>query len=190
MPIKDEIIIPRKGDQSFEGDVLPGTDGRWNIGSLAKRWRRVIAKTIAGETLEYTGCITPKKGGVLYAAFPMVYLKEPLTSTSWDGDSFSTVGTSTQLDLSSVFGVPAGITAVLMNTQVKDSAGAGNYYFGCGPSSTYWYAQTIYSVSSSVYCQGRPVAIPCDSNGDVWYRIAASGSNTLNVYIRIWGYAI
>jgi len=69
MPIKDEIIIPRKGDQSLDGDFLPGTDGRWNVGSLVKRWRGIFAKNITAESYSaaYGSAITPGMIMVGYA---------------------------------------------------------------------------------------------------------------------------
>ncbi|MDD4465707.1 MAG: hypothetical protein PHY25_03390, partial [Dehalococcoidales bacterium] len=57
-----------------------------------------------------------------------VFLTTPLTSTSWDGDAFSTTS-KTLIDLSTVFGAPAGIKAVLCNVAIKDSASAANDCF-------------------------------------------------------------
>jgi hypothetical protein len=30
--------------------------------------------------------------------------------------------------------------------------------------------------------------VPCDANGDVYYQIVASGTDTLDAILQIWGY--
>ena len=66
-----------------------------------------------------------------------VALTTPLTSTSWDGDSFSTTS-KTLIDLSTVFGAPAGIKAVLVQLICKDSgsAASNDIYFGVSPNNS------------------------------------------------------
>jgi len=121
---------------------------------------------------------------------PQFYpLTTPKTSTSWDGDSFSTTS-KTLIDLSSVFGVPAGVKAVYVQMAIRDSAssttdawivlGADNtagkgINFGCG------------GLANDMWA--RPAAIvPCNTDGDIYYQINASGTSTFDVYLLIWGY--
>ena len=59
----------------------------------------------------------------MYRGAQWVYLQAPLTSTSWDGDSFSTTA-KTLIDLSAVFGVPANVKAIYARVFVNDSASA------------------------------------------------------------------
>ena len=117
------------------------------------------------------------------------FLTTPLTSTSWDGDSYSTTA-KTKIDLSEVFGVPAGIKAVLVKVALRDSgsAAASCVFELSGVSSG-----TKYSLTA----QASPIAdrfayysgiVPCDANGDVYYQIAASGTGTMDVFLEIWGY--
>jgi hypothetical protein len=129
--------------------------------------------------------------GTPYSAYWFVPLDTPLTSTSFDGDAFSTVGTSTLIDLSAVFGVPAGVKAVLADVSIRDSAawGAGEYRLDLGPSSTYYYAFRAACYGGDLLGRGQGV-VPCDANGDVYYQTAASGAGTLDVTVRIWGYWI
>jgi hypothetical protein len=117
------------------------------------------------------------------------FLSTPLTSTSWDGDSYSTTA-KTLIDLSSVFGVPAGVKAVYVQMAIRDSAssttdawivlGADNtdgkgINFGCG------------GLANDMWA--RPAAIvPCNTDGDIYYQINASGTSTFDVYLFIWGY--
>lgn len=117
------------------------------------------------------------------------YLTTPLGSTSWDGDSFSTTG-KTLIDLSADFSVPAGVKAILVSAAVRDSAAVGNdcYLllapnntsgtgagFPCIPIQDRWYRSPM-------------VVVPCTASGDVYYQIAASGTDTFDVYLYIWGY--
>lgn len=120
------------------------------------------------------------------------YLTTPLTSTDFDGDSFSTAS-KTLIDLSDKFSVPAGVTAILATLQARDEASASsNCYFALAPNNTdgqwalmvkpYNRVNDTYEIESGV--------VPCDSNGDVYYQTVASGSGTLDVIMEIWGYAV
>ncbi len=120
-----------------------------------------------------------------------VPLTTPLTSTSWDGDSFSTTA-KTKIDLSDVFGAPAGIKAILAYIYVRDSGSAtdNGIYFGLSPN------DTDHQVALACASRGLPNdyvsfaqgIVPCDANGDVYYQCIATGSNTLDVWLQIWGY--
>ena len=120
-----------------------------------------------------------------------VFLTTPLTSTAWDGDAYSTTS-KTKIDLSSVFSVPAGVKAVLVQLIARDSGSAAstNIFFGISPNNT--------DASNPVMAVGRGLpndtlvyvsgVCPCDANGDIYYQIVASGSGTMDCWIRIWGY--
>ena len=110
-----------------------------------------------------------------------VPLTTPLTSTSWDGDTKTTADRAI-VDLSAVFGVPAGIKAVLMSIQTQ--ADAVNEYIRFGPNSTYNYALICRTPVASQIAHAMGI-VPCDSNGDVY----CYPSGTIeNVYVYIWGY--
>ena len=115
----------------------------------------------------------------------------PLTSTSWDGDSFSTTA-KTIIDLSVVFGAPAGIKAILAVVFCRDSgSAAGNTLVILSPNSTA--SSGIYfacaGLTNDAWARGgQPV--PCDANGDVYYQTVASGASTLDVYFEIWAYQL
>ena len=120
-----------------------------------------------------------------------IALTTPLTSTAWDGDAFSTTA-KTLIDLSSVFSVPAGVKAVLVQLIARDSGSAAstNIFFGISPNNT--------DASNPVISVGRGLpndtlvystgVCPCDANGDIYYQVVASGSGTMDCWIRIWGY--
>src|SRR5574340_1078315 len=119
------------------------------------------------------------------------YLTTPLTSTSWDGDAHSTTA-KTLIDLSAVFGVPAGVKAVDVKVMMRDS---GSSTYGAlivlGPENTSYRGKAF-------QCGGLPndvmhrasAVVPCNSDGDIYYQIDASGASTADVWLEIWGYYI
>lgn len=117
-------------------------------------------------------------------------LSTPLTSTSWDGDAYSTTARTT-LNLESVFGLPVGVQAVYVRVAARDSASAAN--------------DGVFVVLSSSNSAGvnslvvRPSGLPNDywaegtgivynNAGSIYVELSASGTNTLDVIIQIWGY--
>jgi hypothetical protein len=114
----------------------------------------------------------------------------PLTSTSWDGDAHSNEA-STQLDLSAVFSVPANVKAVALKVGVRDSAAWGTdaLSISIGPDSTYCAMATIPAFGGDVK-NHQAFICSCDTNGDVWYEIKASGVNTFDVWIEVWGWEV
>jgi len=118
-----------------------------------------------------------------------VYLAAPLGADAWNGDSYSDVA-SASIDLSAEFSVPAYIKAVLIQVAVRDSGAAENTnYFRCGASATYNYENTCHAGGSDVW-RYYLSPVQCDANGDLWYAIEASGTSTLEIVLRIWGYYI
>ena len=119
-----------------------------------------------------------------------VFLTTPLTSTSWDGDSFSTT-TKTLIDLSTVFGAPAGIKGIFVRLVARDSGSSAGYcQLGLSPNST---ANSVaiqcylQDVANDVYVSANGI-VPCNANGDIYYQVVASGTDTLDAIIEIWGY--
>lgn len=109
------------------------------------------------------------------------FLTTPLTSTSWDGDTKS-IGDRAIVDLSTVFGVPAGVKAVLMSIQTQ--ASAANQYIRFGPNSAYSYDLTCRTQVAGQIMHASGI-VPCDANGDVY----CNPSGTVeSVYVWIWGY--
>jgi hypothetical protein len=119
-----------------------------------------------------------------------VPLTTPLTSTSWDGDSFSSTS-KTLIDLSAVFGMPAGVKAVLARIAARDS-GSDSFdaYFGISPN------DVSADLTVNVRLQGHAndqilemtSVCPCNADGDVYAQTKASGSGTLDCWLWIWGY--
>jgi hypothetical protein len=119
-----------------------------------------------------------------------VFLSTPLTSTAWDGDAFSTTA-KTLIDLSAVFGVPAGVKAILVRLVARDSGSSSGYcHLSLSPNNTadsVCIQAYLQGVANDVYVSTNGI-VPCDANGDVYYQIVASGTGTLDATIQIWGY--
>jgi hypothetical protein len=117
----------------------------------------------------------------------------PLTSTSWDGDAFSTTS-KTKIDLSAVFGVPAAVKAVLLRIAAKDSGSSGSdaLLVGFSPNNTALSFPVITRPSGlpDDYWADQSGVCPCDGSGDIYYQIAASGSGTMDIFLEIWGYCL
>ena len=109
------------------------------------------------------------------------FLATPLTSTSWDGDTKGT-GDRATVDLSAVFGVPAGVKAVLMSIQTTGDA--VNDYIRFGPNSGNSFALVCRTTVASQNAHASGI-VPCDANGDVYCHTSGT-VESVNVWI--WGY--
>lgn len=116
----------------------------------------------------------------------------PLVSTAWDGDAFSTTA-KTLIDLSAVFGAPAGIKAIVVNVAVRDSGASGATDCMLRLGSTNTAGQGVpfacFPVDSRWNRVGG-ITVACDANGDVYYQVVASGVGTLECVMTISGYYI
>ena len=110
-----------------------------------------------------------------------IALTTPLTSTNWDGDTKTTANRAI-VDLSAVFGVPAGIKAVMMSIQTQ--ADAANDYIRFGPNSTYNYVLTCRTQVANQIAHAIGI-VPCDANGDIY---CYPSGDIENVQVWIWGY--
>jgi hypothetical protein len=169
--------------------------------SSGDEWTTVTLDSIGGNTVENTTTYpvdlksfyfshAAEASGMSYGSTTFIPLTTPLTSTSWDGDSFSTTA-KTKIDLSAVFGAPAGIKAVYISLGVKDSASqTSDTWIGLDSTDT----PGVGLFFSPYYVNDRwargSLLVPCDANGDIYYQIQASGAGTFDVVMRIWGYFI
>ena len=115
-------------------------------------------------------------------AIGRTYLAAPLTAADWTNASKGLADRAT-VDLSAVFGVPAGVKAVLMSIQTTDDTAA--QYIRFGPDATNNFTLTC---RTQVANQSANVSgiVPCDANGDVY--CYPSNDYILGVQVWIWGY--
>ena len=116
-----------------------------------------------------------------------VWLDVPILHTSFDGDAFSDVGSSTKIENTSwVSTIPAAAKALLVRIVASDSGPAGEYYFVIGPSVRHFYAAAVRPAGGDI-AQEQTAWVPC-TNGDLWYQCEASGAATLDIALQVWGY--
>lgn len=120
-----------------------------------------------------------------------VYLTTQLTSTSWDNDAKTSANNGT-LDLSALFGVPAGVKAVLISLTVYtvDADNAQDNVL-IRPDNDGSSAAPVNLLLTNEGYQGTGAHwCPCDANGDIYFSTTVSAGDTANMWIEIWGYAI
>jgi len=151
--------------------------------------------TLLGDTtachFQFDGDLKAYRNSQYFAGYIFVPLTTPLTSISWDGDSYSTTA-KTLIDLSAVFGAPAGVKAVLARVEIRDSGSSGfDAYLFLSPVDTAGVGlmESCAGLGNDYRSRGTHI-VPCDANGDIYYQINASGSLTMDVKIEIWGYFI
>lgn len=141
-------------------------------------------------TLSYTGNLRARRNSTFYTGYIYVPLSSPVTNVAWNNHSYGTVAAAV-LDLSSLFGIPAGVKAVNIQIRCNDSAtwGTNDLYVAAGPSTTYFYQMTVPAFGGDIVSDQTGI-VNCNANGDIAVRIKASGTGTMDVTIRIWGYYI
>ena len=123
-----------------------------------------------------------------------VFLDTPYTNTDFDGDSFSDVGSNTKIENTSwSTTIPSDAKALLLRMAARDSGSAGQQstYFALYPAAAAATAVATVQVgglaNNSIH---EEVAIvPC-TDGDIWYRVEATGASTLDVWLWCTGYWI
>ena len=93
-----------------------------------------------------------------------------------------------------MFGVPLNTKAVNVQVMAKDSAshGTAGLYMALGPTSTSWWALTCRPKGEDLL-EDQSTIITTYLSGStpyLYHRINASGTSTMDVWIRIWGYFI
>lgn len=112
-----------------------------------------------------------------------VPLSAGLTSTAFDGDTLTSANNGI-IDLSSSFGAPAGVKAVLVS--MTSVPGAVTDYILMGPDSSNKYGAELWAQVASRRV-GINALVTCDANGDIYMEISGTWTST---YMRIWGYFI
>jgi len=122
-----------------------------------------------------------------------IYCESPFMLTGFAGDAFSAVGTSTTINLEAVSDgkVSKGCKAVLLNLQCQDSNTSGNAYFalrdGLGDEEALLVILSTVDDSLDDKLRSASGIVVCGPEGDIKYKCNASGSNTLDVSIKVLG---
>lgn len=137
---------------------------------------------ITDEYITFGGKVNREHGTNQYEICFPHFLSTKATSAYYNGDNFST-GTST-IDLSTRFGLPAGIKAINATLIVSSNGNAVTDYVWLGPSASpgdnQLKSQTHHG-NNQVYESG---IVKCSASGDIFMTVNAS--TTVRIWIEIW----
>ena len=144
--------------------------------TIPRRLGRSTMERDSGRVGSYTGIVnfTP--------------LRVPLTHTSFDGDAFGDVAATKIENTSWSDDIPAAAVVLIVQIIANDSSGGGGHYFAVGPSAAHPDALAVWPHASDVISENTG-PVPC-TNGDIWYKVNASGGGTLDCTLKVWGYWI
>lgn len=141
----------------------------------------------------YTNQLISYKATVQNEVYAVKSLLAPLTSTSYDGDSFSTTG-KTLLDLSALFGMPAAAKQGMIRLLVRDSGSAASTqcWWGVAPNATSGSLCTAIWLDGEGNDRWREAGglTALTTSGDVYRQNVASGAGLMEVYMQFWGYTL
>lgn len=148
-----------------------------------------ILNAIRPDVLEWikhaVGRVVRQPGGL-----QRVWINSPITGTGFASNAFSTTAKSL-VNVATIFsGVPAGIRSIHLELTFRDSGSAAtDCYVILGPTNTA-------GVGKVRRCSGLPndiwvsheVDVPCDSDGNFYIQVAASGALTMDINLKAWGW--
>lgn len=115
-------------------------------------------------------------------------LTAPLTSTDWDGDAYGTVG-KTLIDVSTVFGTPPGVRALLCYVAISDvGSDTADCYLVLSPNDTDLQGMAVCAGATKQQFHRECIVVPTDANGDIYYQSVTSGAGTMSIVLQVWGY--
>lgn len=122
-----------------------------------------------------------------------IYLSAAMTDTSFDGDSFGDA--QADIDLSAFGnGCPAGIKVVLVWMMCRDSGSSAHDSYASVKPGTVAFGDAALQVQVGYLANDTARSlngwVPCDANGDIRYKTNASGGDTLELWIRIFGWVL
>lgn len=163
----------------------------WQLGYDDGVWGSTIRMYPETGYIQYNGALQSYKNSTAYTGYIYVPLATPLTSTSWDGDAHSDTS-ATLIDLSAVFGAPAGIKAVKLRVLVRDSVTVhtdATVRMDFSNVGTGTWTHALWPIGGDFWDE-KEITVPCNANGDIYYDINASGASTFDVHIQVLGYYI
>jgi len=116
-------------------------------------------------------------GGAAWESPGLQIVQDEWSSTSWDGDAKNDASDGT-IDLSAVFGLPAGIKAVSVRLGIK-AAAAGRYAILSKDAAGAAYGVIARCQVANQYADAHGI-VQCDSNGDIYF---TAGGDLDEVYI-------
>jgi hypothetical protein len=140
----------------------------------------------------YGGDLKAYRGSAYRTGYIFVPFTTPVNSSGYYGTGYSSGG-NYLMDTSAHFsGVPSGIKAILLNVTIRDSGSSGaDCYIGFNADNAGVYGSVCRcsGLGNDKYASAD-LLVPCNSSGDAYIRIVASGSATMDIYIKCSGYYI
>jgi len=151
-----------------------------------------ISFTVANSTIsDFAFSDAAVADGMPFGSCVFVPLNLPIIPAAWNGVSKSTT-VKTLIDLSAVFGLPEKIKAVYVRVFIRDSGSSGSsaVYFLLSPNNNSGVGSLVVRTTglpNDAYAEGTGI-VPCNSNGDIYFQCVATGTNTLDIFLQVWGY--
>ena len=171
------------GDVDIRFHVMSDDSSATRRGVELLKDSTVILNIADDGTVTYNGALKSYKNSTAYTGYIYVPLATPLTSTSWDGDNYTTATDEVLVDANSVFGVPAGAKAIYVRYGIR-GAGA-DIRFSAGPSSGKWTLQGRTQVAN-IYYESAGI-IHLDADTKFYFQVSAAN---LDIIIVVVGYYI
>jgi hypothetical protein len=153
-----------------------------NPGETASALTTDQAGTLTLHKLTFTHLVKGATEGYIY-----VPLTDVLSSASWDGDEYYDGNDEASIDLSAVFGAPAGIKSVKLMIILR--CAATGYHLLLGPDSSHHGMADLYITVANEY-HSFQVDVTCDASGDVYFECTAVNATKMNVWMVVVGYHI
>ena len=121
------------------------------------------------------------------------FLTTPYTHASFNGDSYSDVAANTIIDNAGwSTTIPATAKALMITCMCRDSGSAATTdlyvaLYSTAAAATATAAIRPSSKANDDYEQQGPIIIPC-TDGDIWYRVNASGATTMDIWLWCFGW--
>lgn len=146
----------------------------------------------ASGNIRYTGNLQSYKNSTAYTGYIEVPLSTPINAASYYTAGFSSASNA-WIDVSAQFsGVPDNIKGIKLSVTIRDSGSdGGDYYVGFASSNITDYPCVVRcsGIANDKFVTAERT-VYCDSAGNFYLRIVASGAGTMDIYIKALGYLI
>jgi hypothetical protein len=145
-----------------------------------------------GQIALVAGNIISRPASVSYDVYAFRPLINYVGSATYSGGAFSTFGKTPKTISTEFSGVPAQAKALLLNISIRDSASAANEcWFMSSPNASAGDGITVRcSGLANDKWSSHAVLVPTNGSGTIYFQAQASGTSTLDVSIRCWGYCV
>jgi hypothetical protein len=171
--------VDRAGNTGFAGD-LTLADAKKLLWSDVNLYRSAANVLKTDDSLDVVGDY--KRDGTT----GYIFVPYRATSTSWDGDQKYDANNGV-IDLSAVFGLPAGIKAISATLQIACATVGKTVTLGASSAYRYQLVQETQVANNYISNTGL---VTCDANGDVYFWTDAVTAAKAAVYLVIYGYYI